>query len=82
MYSKLNFHTLLEEEMTRQSCSYRAMQLLLGENKSSHHLAWTGSELPQAPFAICPVDRSYQLLPTSQSSGETTLEFLLVMDSL
>jgi hypothetical protein len=58
------------------------MQLLLGENKSSHHLAWTGSELPQAPFAICPEDRRNKILLTSQSPGETTSEFLLVMDSL
>jgi hypothetical protein len=33
---------LLEEEMTRYSCKYKAMQLLLGENKSSDHLALTG----------------------------------------
>jgi hypothetical protein len=65
-----------------KSWSYRAMQLLLGENNSSDHLSWTGSELPQTPFAICPADRRKQILLTSQSPGETTSEFLLVMDSL
>jgi hypothetical protein len=64
-----------------QSCSYRAMQLLLGKNKSSDHLAWTGSELPRTPFATCPVDKRNQILLTSQSPGENTSECLLVMDS-
>jgi hypothetical protein len=58
------------------------MQLLLGENKSSDQLSCTGIELPQTPFATCPVDRRNQILLTSQSPGETTSEFLLVMDSL
>jgi hypothetical protein len=56
-YSKLNFPTLLGEELTRQSCSCRATQLQPGENNNtSDHLAQTGSELPQVPIAICPVE--------------------------
>jgi elongation factor P--beta-lysine ligase len=72
---------LLGEELTRQSCSCRATQLLPGENKNiSEHLAQTRSELPQASTVTCPVDRSNQVLLTSQSLGETISEFPLVKD--
>jgi hypothetical protein len=79
--SKLNCPTLLGEELTRQSCSSRAMQLLSGKNNNRfHHLAQTGSELPHVPIATCPVDRRNQILLTSQSPDKTTSEPLLVTD--
>jgi hypothetical protein len=77
-YSKLNCPTLLGEEPTKQTCSYRATQLPPGENNSSEHPAWTGSEVPQLPIATYPVDRMNQILLTSQSPGETTSELPLV----
>jgi hypothetical protein len=44
-YTKLNCPTLLGEELTRQSCSSRTMQLPPGENNRSDHLEQTGNEL-------------------------------------
>jgi hypothetical protein len=81
-YSKLNCPTLLGEELTTQICTYRTTQLPPGENNNRPaHLALTGSELPQAPVALCLVDRRSQKLLTSQSPGETTSGFLLAMGS-
>jgi hypothetical protein len=72
---------LLRKELTRHCCSGRTIELLLGENNNRpDHLAHTGSELTQVQIVPCLVDRRNKTLLTSQSSGETTSELLLVMD--
>jgi hypothetical protein len=38
-YSKLNCPTVLREELIKQSCSWKAMQLLSSENNSFDHPA-------------------------------------------
>jgi hypothetical protein len=54
MVLKTEFSHLSGEELTRQSCSYRAMQLPPAENNNrSEHLAQTSSELPQTPNTTC-----------------------------
>jgi hypothetical protein len=78
---KLNYSTLLGEELTTQSCSCTTTQLLPGKNKRSEHLTQTGSELSQVSVATCPKDTRNQILLTSQPSGETTSEFPLLTDS-
>jgi hypothetical protein len=69
---------LLAEELTKQSYTWRAMQLLPGENNSSSdHPAQTGRLTFILQITTCPVDRRNQILFTSQSPGKTTSECLL-----
>jgi hypothetical protein len=63
----LNCPNLLGEELTRRSCSCRAMQLPPGENIRSDHFAQTCSDLSQVPVANCPVERRNQIMLISQS---------------
>jgi hypothetical protein len=44
---KTELPALLGEELTRQSCTGKAIKLLAGENNSSVHLAQNGHELPK-----------------------------------
>jgi hypothetical protein len=72
---------LLEEELTRQRCSYRATQLPPDKNSNRwDNLVQTGSELPQVPIATCTVNRRKQILLRNPSSDETTSELPLVTD--
>jgi hypothetical protein len=81
-YTKLNCPTLLEKELTSQSCRCGVTQLPPGEKSNrSDHLGQSGSEQSQTSIATCPVGRRNQILFSSQSSGETTSELPPVPDS-
>jgi hypothetical protein len=70
-HSKLNCPTLLGEELTKQSCSWRTM-------KTTTALTILHTDSCHLPIATNPVDRRSQIPLTSQLPGETLSELLLV----
>jgi hypothetical protein len=82
LYSKLNYPTLLGEELTRQSRSCRATQLPPGENNNRpDHFAQNGKGVTSGPNCNLPYG---QMEPNTahkaKSLGETTSGLLLAMN--
>jgi hypothetical protein len=68
---------LAGEELTKQSCSWKIAQLLASENNSFDHPKQTGRLNLTSQFQLTGRQKNQTLL-TSQSSGETMSECLLL----